>query len=172
MGGNLYRRLIDMKEALGSFKGRFLVRLEQHDEVWVPTREQDFRNVFHDFDEVADVGFTGVEPDRLAGLAGLGAQLGPLVPGPGQTKLQHGFSVAIYFPASDAYISIGNGQIKAFDISSGDELGMAGARVDVPKYFPSTNAVYLADWAELLIAAENGYFILKDDLVDSASACW
>lgn len=166
-----YRLLIDMQEALGPFKGRFIIRLEERGGVWGPAREQDFRNVYTDFDQMSDPDLDGVDPDRLMGLSGFKTQFTTEVPGPGQTKLRHNRSVAIYLPNSDAYVSIGDEQIQAFDISSGDELRIIGAQIKVSKYFPWSDAAYLPDRDAILVAAENGYFILKDAVVDDVSAC-
>jgi len=166
-----YRILIDMEEAYGPFRGRFLVRLELEGGIWVPAKRQERRNVLNDFDAFSDKGLSGVNPDQLANFKGVGGRHELSVPGPGQTKIMRSRYVEVYLPASDSYVAIGNGAMRAFDRTSGEELGIMGAQVDVPKYFHSNNSVYLTDRSELLIAAKNGYFLLKDQVAGYASAC-
>lgn len=166
-----YRILIDMEEAYGPFRGRFLLRLELEGGIWVPAKQQDRRNVLDDFDSFSDKGLSGVNPDQLANFEGIEGRHALSIPGPGQTQIRRAAFVEVYLPASDAYVAIGDGVVRAFDRATGEELAILGSQVDVPKYFSSKNSVYLTDRAELLIAATNGYFLLKDQVAGHASEC-
>ena len=162
------RLLIDAKEAMGPFRGRYLVHLERLDGTWKPNGKQDFKNVLADYDRLGEKGLEKVQDSQVRTLRMLPRRKV-------ETKsdnpfLEDTFTTIINMPKSGARAVLReNGFVVIDDSGLVHKLKVDG--LVAWRFGSSRHAKYLENRGEVFTAESNGYYLIKDKNLSGSDAC-
>ena len=189
------RLLVSMSEALGPYRGLFLIQLENVNGTYVPKENQTYNNLWEKFDKSSSgyynrkLGEYIINGEQYSDLIGINLRIFNVKKDRAPKRYKIGESdveeitnseqvtdaavqygtTTIDMPASNVSVRINKNGVLLRDK---DEVQyLIGQDIFKQNYWIMSRARYIEDDKSVLIPAENGFFLLRDKRISGSEAC-